>query len=90
MCVKCFASLDFFLILKIKYFKSDDECFPELILPHDLSKSLNHHFRILLCMRRETAILVVALEEDKALENGRTLEMFVGKLCKIYAVQIKN
>lgn len=40
-------------------------------------------------MRRETAILAVALEEDKALENGWTLEMFAGELCKSYAVQIK-
>lgn len=41
-------------------------------------------------MGRETAILVVALEEDKTLENGKILEMFVGQLYKSYAVQIKN
>lgn len=41
-------------------------------------------------MRKDTAIFVVALEENKALENSRALEMFGGRLCESWAVPIKN
>lgn len=45
---------------------------------------------MLLWTHSETAILVVTVKEDKALENGRTLEMFVGELCKSCAVHIRS
>lgn len=40
--------------------------------------------------KKGTAISAVALEKNKALENGRALEMFGGEVCKSWAVPIQN